>query len=80
MKVGLAPLSLSFFFNMRRSPRKRASIARVSEKSITIRFFVAIASLKAGMTLSTCRAVAGPDRLTVMDSSPRTCLMTKSCP
>jgi transposase-like protein len=40
----VAPSLLSFFFSMRRSPRKRASMVRVPEKSTVIRFFVAIAS------------------------------------
>ena len=63
MNIGFELPLLSFFRNMSSSPRKRASTARVLEKSMMIRFLVAIAPLKARMILSTCRAVAGPERL-----------------
>src|SRR3979490_694301 len=58
LKVGFPPLLLSFFRNISRSPRKRASMARVLEKSIVIGFLVAIASLKAEIALSICPVVA----------------------
>ena len=78
--VGNAPLSFEFFPKHEEKPANpRIDIARVLERSITIFFFVANASLVARMIFSTCRAVAEPARPTVKVLELSVLVMIKSC-